>query len=68
MGPGAGLHVCGMSPPPGFAAQTVHPVASGLYRLSHPGSKEVCVKIQYCVKGKVIPITGPVWPTGWVEV
>jgi hypothetical protein len=20
------------------------------------------------VKGKVIPITGPVWPRGWVEV
>ena len=27
-----------------------------------------CASLYIYIKGKVIPITGPVWPRGWVEV
>ena len=31
-------------------------------------TKNTAQTIQNIVKGKVIPITGPLWPRGWVEL
>jgi len=45
--------------------------------LSRPTkAQHMCVSVSVCtincirckVKGEVVPLTGPVWPRGWVEV